>query len=232
MILNKVQFTDVFPGAPVGVYEALNAQMGKFFINNHMREAHFLAQAGYESVEFRYTQEFLNYTAPRLVSIFPSKFKDLTEAYPYAHNPQKAGNYIYANRYGNGDESSGDGYRYRGHTYLQISFKDNFKEVSKLMGEDFVIYPEKLGKLFYSAKASCAWWVAKGLNKLSEGGPFNLKKITKVINGPSMQGLLPRKRLFDKIWNIYFPNDDIDMTKPEKSENAYKNALDLPEIRA
>ena len=232
MILNKVQFANIFPNSPSGVYETLSAQMNKYFINNNAREAHFLAQAGYESVEFRYTQEFMSYSAPRLVAVFPSKFKDLSAATPYAQNPQKTANFVYANKYGNGNECTGDGYKYRGHSYLQITFKDNFKEVSKLVGEDFVMHPEKLAKPYYSAIATCAWWVGKGLNKLAEGGPYNLNKITKIINGASMAGLLPRKRIFDKIWNIYYPNDDKDMTKVEKSENAHKNALDLPEIRA
>lgn len=114
----------------------------KFNITNHLRLAHFLSQCAHESGNFKFLTENLNYSADGLLKIFPKYFKDKATADAYARKPEKIGSRVYANRMGNGDEASGDGFKFRGRGYIQLTGKDNYKQFGAFVGEDLVANPD------------------------------------------------------------------------------------------
>ena len=124
----------------------------KFGITTNLRLAHFLAQCALESVEFTATVENLNYSATRLLQVFPKYFRGVDPA-AYAKNPVKIGSRVYANRMGNGDEASGDGYRFRGRGYIQLTGKNNYDSFSKFIGEDCVANPDLVATTYPLASA-------------------------------------------------------------------------------
>ncbi len=124
----------------------------KFGITSNLRLAHFLAQCALESVEFTATVENLNYRAARLQQIFPKYFKGVDPA-QYANNPEKIGNRVYANRMGNGDEASGDGFKFRGRGYIQLTGKNNYTSFSQFIGEDCVANPDLVATTYPLASA-------------------------------------------------------------------------------
>ena len=115
----------------------------KYEINTLNRAAGFLAQCSHESNNFRILEENLNYSADALIKVFPKYFKSLDEAKLYARNPEKIANKVYANRMGNGDEASGDGFKYRGRGFIQLTGKNNyqmFAETLKLSLDETINY--------------------------------------------------------------------------------------------
>ena len=106
--------------------QALNAILPEYGINTPERVAAFVAQCAHESGNFRFLTENLNYKAESLVKVFPKYFKTLDEARAYERQPEKIANKIYANRMGNSDEASGDGWRYRGRGLIQLTGHDNY----------------------------------------------------------------------------------------------------------
>lgn len=166
----------------------LNNAMDKYFINTPKRQAAFLAQLAHESGSMRTVEENLNYTASQLLVVF-GKYFDETTAKEYAHNPQRIANRVYANRMGNGDEASGDGWKYRGKGLIQVTGKTNHDLVSHALNFDFIKDPEKLC-LPGAAALSAGWfWYTHGLNALADEGKFEL--ITRKING-GINGLVDR----------------------------------------
>ena len=116
--------------------------VAKFGINTPLRLAHFLAQCSHESGNFKLVRENLNYSAEGLRKIFNKYFPTDAIAQQYARQPQKIANRVYASRMGNGNEASGDGYKYSGKGYIQLTGKDNYKAFSDFIGEDCVANPE------------------------------------------------------------------------------------------
>jgi putative chitinase len=114
----------------------------KFNISNNLRLAHFLAQCSHESGEFNSLRENLNYSASGLRSIFSKYFTTEALAKQYERQAEKIGNRVYANRMGNGDEASGDGFKFRGRGYIQLTGKDNYKQFGTFIGEDLVANPD------------------------------------------------------------------------------------------
>lgn len=106
---------------------------------NNEELAHFLGQCAHESGNFTITEENLNYSSSRLRTVFPRHFEYLS-SFEYEHEPEKIANKVYANRMGNGDEASGDGYRYRGRGLIQLTGKNNYKAFSKYVKDEAVIY--------------------------------------------------------------------------------------------
>ena len=121
---------------PDAVIAMIPDTAAKFQINTPLRLAHFLAQCGHESGGFRATQENLNYSAKGLNGIFKKYFPTEAAAAPYARQPQKIASKVYANRMGNGTEASGEGYKFRGRGYIQLTGKDNYTAFGKSIGED------------------------------------------------------------------------------------------------
>lgn len=159
----------------------LTATMEIYEINTPKRIAAFLAQLAHESCNLSRVRENLNYSAVGLMKTFPRYFPSLTLAREYAHKPERIANRVYANRYGNRGESSGDGWRYSGRGLTQITFYDNYKAVGKALMYDFITNPQALEKPGAATMSAGWFWKEKGLNEIADIDDF--EKITKRING-------------------------------------------------
>jgi putative chitinase len=187
---------------PDAVIAMIPDTAAKFQINTPLRLAHFLAQCGHESGGFRATQENLNYSAKGLNGIFKKYFPTEAAAAPYARNPQKIANKVYANRMANGDEASGDGYKFRGRGYIQLTGRANYTEFGKAIGEDIATNPDAVSGKY--ALLSAAWfWSKNGLNKLADGGATDpvVTSITKRVNGGTI-GLADRIKHFKEYYHL------------------------------
>jgi putative chitinase len=186
---------------PDKVFLELPDVITKFEINSDLRLAHFLSQCGHESGEFKALNENLNYSEKGLLSVFKKYFTTIT-AKLYQRKPEKIANTVYANRMGNGDAASGDGYRFRGRGYIQLTGKANYEAFSKSIGEDCVANPDLVATKY--PLASAAWFFSKnGLNKKADFGTTDqiVVMITKAING-GLNGLDDRIANFKKYYNI------------------------------
>jgi len=187
---------------PDGVIAMIPDTAAKFQINTPLRLAHFLAQCGHESGGFRVTQENLNYSAKGLAGIFKKYFPTEAAATPYARNPQKIANKVYANRMANGSEASGDGYKFRGRGYIQLTGRDNYTQFGKAIGEDIASNPDVVSSKY--ALLSAAWfWSKNGLNKLADAGASDtaVTSITKRVNGGTI-GLADRIKHFKEYYHL------------------------------
>ncbi len=187
---------------PDAVIQMIPDTTAKFQINTPLRLAHFLAQCGHESGGFRVTQENLNYSAKGLNGIFKKYFPTEAAAAPYARNPQKIANKVYANRMANGSEASGDGYKFRGRGYIQLTGRDNYTQFGKAIGEDIASNPDVVSSKY--ALLSAAWfWSKNGLNKLADGGATDtvVTSITKRVNGGTI-GLADRIKHFKEYYHL------------------------------
>lgn len=156
----------------------------KFGINTPLRLAHFLAQCSHESDTFRITSENMNYSAKRLMVVFPKYFPTEALAKQYERQPQKIGNKVYANRMGNKDEASGDGYNYRGRGYLQITGKDNYKDFSDFVGEDCVANPDLVATKYPLTSAAYFFKRNKLLPICDKGDTVDVvTMVSKRVNG-------------------------------------------------
>jgi putative chitinase len=174
----------------------------KFEINTPLRLAHFLAQCGHESGGFKVTQENLNYSAKGLMGIFKKYFPDETTANAYQRNPEKIANKVYSSRMGNGSEASGEGYKFRGRGYIQLTGKDNYTAFGKAINENIAAAPEKVGTDY--ALLSAAWFFNKNkLHVMADGGATDavVTSITKRVNGGTI-GLDDRIKHFKEFYSL------------------------------
>ena len=199
---------------PDSVLTQIPSVMEKFGINTNLRLAHFLAQVGHESGGFRVTAENLNYKATGLLNIFKKYFKNadgtmnIEKAKLYERQPVKIANLVYANRMGNGDEASGDGYKYRGRGYIQLTGKTNYTAFAKSVGDDVVANPDLVATKY--PLLSAAWfWSKNNLNQLSDAGADDgvVGNITKKVNGGTI-GLPDRIQHFHEFYNLLNPQTD------------------------
>ena len=156
----------------------------KFNITNHLRLAHFLSQCAHESGNFKFLTENLNYSADGLLKIFPKYFKDKATADAYARKPEKIGSRVYANRMGNGDEACGEGYKFRGRGYIQLTGKDNYKQFSEFIGEDVVANPDLVATK-YPLTSAAFFFNKNGLWTICDKGDTTdvVTLVTKRVNG-------------------------------------------------
>jgi len=193
---------------PDAVLPLLDGVIKKFEINTPLRLAHFLAQASHESGNFKAVRENLNYSAEGLVKIFPKYFPNMEVAILYAKKPEKIANIVYANRMGNGNEDSGDGFKFRGRGYIQLTGKQNYTLFGQVIGQDLVNNPDKVATDY--PLLSAAWFFHKnGLHKIADEGAEDIvvTKITKRVNGGTI-GLDHRKKEFKKYLNILIPTNN------------------------
>ena len=187
---------------PDAVIQMIPDTAAKFEINTPLRLAHFLAQCGHESGGFRATQENLNYSAKGLNGIFKKYFPTEASAAAYARNPQKIANKVYGGRMGNGLEASGEGYKFRGRGYIQLTGKENYTAFGKAIGEDILANPDKVASTY--ALLSAAWFFSKnGLHKMADGGATDavVTSITKRVNGGTI-GLADRIKHFKEYYHL------------------------------
>lgn len=173
--------------------DPINAALDRYEINEPILIAAFLAQIGHESARLTAVEENLNYSANGLRSTFP-KYFTTQQAGAYARKPKAIANRVYANRMGNGDERSGDGWRYRGKGLIQITGKDNHAACGEALGLDLLTAPELLMQPVYAAMSAAWYWASRGLNKRARDN--DIRDETRVINGGT-HGLADRQALYD-----------------------------------
>lgn len=187
MEITTEQFRQLFPRAkdPETWVNSMNEVFPNYQINTPHRIAAFLAQCGHESGGWTVFEENLNYSAKGLLSVFKKYFPTEELANAYARQPQKIANRVYANRMGNGPESSGDGWKYRGRGPIQLTGKFNYTQFAKDMFADTQIVVEDPDLVTADRGVtlmSAIWfWNKNGLNKWADAG--DIKGLTRRING-------------------------------------------------
>jgi putative chitinase len=166
--------------------DAFNETFQRFGINSPVQQASWIGQCGHECGNFKILEENLNYRAATLLKLFPRTPKRAwgftpEEAAAYEKQPQKIANRIYGNRMGNRDEASGDGYRFRGSGFLQLTGHSNFYHAGQALGEDFVMQPELVRTPKYAAMTAGWFWQTHKLNQYADSRDFVM--MTKKING-------------------------------------------------
>lgn len=187
---------------PDAVIKQIPDTAAKFQINTPLRLAHFLAQCGHESGGFRLTKENLNYSAKGLTGTFKKYFPTEASAKPYERQPAKIANKVYGNRMGNGPESSGEGAKFCGRGYIQLTGKENYTAFGKSINEDILSNPDKVASEY--ALLSAAWFFSKnGLHKMADEGASDtvVTKITKRVNGGTI-GLPDRIKHFKEYYSL------------------------------
>jgi putative chitinase len=181
---------------PDTVIAQIPGVMEKFGVNTPLRLAHFLAQCGHESGGFRLTQENLNYSAKGLMGIFKKYFPTQALADAYARKPEKIANKVYGGRMGNGLEATGEGYKFRGRGYIQLTGKQNYTAFDLAVEDDILANPDLVSTKH--ALSSAAWfWKKNGLSAIADTGSSAevVTKITKRVNGGTI-GLADRIKHF------------------------------------
>ncbi len=186
---------------PDAVIAQIPDTAAKFNITNNLRLAHFLAQAGHESGGWRAVNENLNYSSKGLLAIFKKYFTPELAA-QYAKKPEKIANRVYGNRMGNGTEASGDGYKFRGRGYIQLTGKDNYTAFDKSVPEDILANPDLVASKY--PLMSAAWFF--NTNKLwticdRGADDATVTAVTKSVNGGTI-GLADRVKHFREYYNL------------------------------
>ena len=189
------------------IVESLN---NNFKINNFSvkilaakRQAAFLAQCIHESQHLQRLSENLNYSASGLMTTFPRYFPDSSFANLYAKNPEKIANRVYANEMGNGNETSGDGWKYRGRGLIQLTGRWSYDHCGSGIKQNLIDNPEYLESVEGAVVSSIWFWNSHNLSKLADNDQFIA--ITKVIN-PQMFGLEDRQKLYNAALKILQTN--------------------------
>lgn len=201
MLISIDQFKTLFPDNPVpfGWVNALNNILPKYGINTRLRIMAFLAQCGHESNGFTDVTENLNYSREGLINTWPNRFPP--QIVPqYARQPERIANRAYADRMGNGPESSGDGWKHRGRGVIQITGKDKYIEFAKAVGkpydEIFAYLETKEG----AVESACWFWMNNGCNALADAEKFIA--LTRRINGGT-NGLEDRTARYEQAATVF-----------------------------
>lgn len=182
MAVTADQLRAIMPGAATNAdtyVDALNTAMAAHGIDTMPRQAAFLAQIAVESGNLRATVENLNYSAERLMVVWPSRFPTLEAATPYARNPEALANNVYANRLGNGNPATGDGYRFRGRGLMQVTGRANYRAVGHESD------PESLAEPATAADTAAAFWENNSLNDATttELARAAFNRVSRTVNG-------------------------------------------------
>lgn len=174
----------MFPRAPepAVIDAAFENAFAEFDIVTPVRAAMFLAQIDHESAGLTRLEESFAYSPARLTSLFPTKVRSLSEAKKLCDaGPEAIANRLYALRMGNGTETSGDGYRYRGRSPIQLTGKDNYRRAGVRLGVPLETKPDEAKKWPLAARIACEFWSWRGCNTLADDN--DLKAVTRLING-------------------------------------------------
>lgn len=197
----KINLNKLKGHVPDSVLNEIPLVMEKFGCNTPLRLAHFLAQCSHESGNFKFVEENLNYSSDGLKKIFPKYFpSNLSES--YARNPEKIASRVYGGRMGNGDESTKEGYKFRGRGYIQLTGKENYRKFGQFIGEDTIANPDLVSKKYPLTSAafffnSNGLWANcdKGFDEVAVTG------VTKRVNGGTI-GLAHRLEEFKRFYNL------------------------------
>lgn len=174
----------------------------KFDLTTPLRLAHFLAQCGHESAGFTAVRENLNYGAKGLMGTFKKYFPTEAKALQYQRKPEAIANLVYANRMDNGNEASGDGFKFRGRGYIQLTGRANYTSFNKFVDEDVVANPDLIATKY--PLLSAGWFFyTNGIHKLADGGVgrANIEKITRKVNG-GLIGIEDRVSHFNEYYKL------------------------------
>lgn len=180
-------------------YAALNTLLPDYDINTVPRVAAFIAQCAHESGGFKMLKENLNYRAVTLRKIFPKYFPTDALAEQYAGKQELIANKVYGNRMGNGDESSGDGFRYCGRGLIQLTGKNNYMAFAESIETPVEEIPEFLGTFEGAVQSACWFWETNNLNQWADSG--DILTLTKRINGGTI-GLEDRIKHYNHAMHI------------------------------
>lgn len=186
-----------------------NDLLNQYGINTTLRRLHFFTQLFHES-KCEIISENLNYSAKRLVEIFKNKFdlnkdgrldsNEQEKVVQIANKPQLIANFLYANRMGNGNETSGDGYKYRGRGFIQLTGRNNYTLLSKSTQIDFVNNPDLLLEEKYAMLAACWFWKTNNINQYADID--NIDNVRKKVNG-GIIGLNECKKIYSQLKLIF-----------------------------
>lgn len=200
-ILTKEQLKKLLPGNSYvnEWYEALSQLLPDYDINTPKRIAAFIAQCAHESGGFKFLKENLNYRAESLMRVWPRYFPNIDIARQYAHQQEKIANRAYANRMGNGDEASGDGWRFCGRGLIQLTGRNNYEAFAESIETPVEEIPEYLATFEGAAQSACWFWETNGLNKWADTG--DMVTLTKRINGGDL-GLADRIKHYEHALHV------------------------------
>ena len=185
---------------PDSVIAQIPETANKFKIDTPLKLAHFLAQCGHESGGFKLVQENLNYSAKGLATTFKKYFISEAVAKPYERNPQKIASKVYGGRMGNGPEQSGDGWKFRGRGYIQLTGKDNYTAFDKFVEDDILANPDLVATKY--PLLSAAWFFSKNcLHRCVDASDATVTSVTRCVNGGTI-GLADRLKHFKEYFSL------------------------------
>lgn len=206
-VFSAERLIELCPQEPNGTLETiamvLNDRGPDFGLTRHLRRCHFIAQVAHESGGFRRFIENLNYSAVRIGQIFP---RLAGRAQELAHRPEALANAAYCNRMGNGDEASGDGWRYRGRGLIQLTGQNNYRDMGKMLGRDLLANPGLAADADIGTMTALAFWKSKGCNEVADTD--DVPAVTRIINGGT-NGLAEREALTHKAMTIFIEQSDL-----------------------
>jgi putative chitinase len=201
-IITKEQLAQLIPGNPYldQWCNALNEILPEYGIDTTQRVAAFIAQCAHESGGFKFLKENLNYRAASLRKVFPKYFPDDAIAAAYANKPAMIANRVYANRMGNGDEASGDGWRYCGRGLIQLTGHDNYAFFAGSLDIPMEEATEYLETFEGAVQSACWFWETNNLNQWADKD--DILTLTKRINGGTI-GLEDRKKHYEHAKHVF-----------------------------
>jgi putative chitinase len=184
----------ISPTAARRFVEPLNAALDRFEITSRTQVAAFIAQASHESMGFTRLEENLYYTsAERVRKIFSGRVHDMETAARLCRNPRALADHVYANRLGNGDAASGEGWKYRGRGLFQLTGFANYYAAGAALGRPYKAEPDLVAEPIDACLTAAWYWQMRGLNKMAD-----IDEITRAINGPAMAGASDRRQLYEE----------------------------------
>jgi len=200
-ILTKSQLRELLPGNPYidYWYSALERCLPDYDINTPRRVAAFIAQCAHESGGFKFLKENLNYRAASLMKVWPRYFPTQEIANQYANKQEMIANRAYANRMGNGDEASGDGWRFCGRGLIQLTGRNNYQSFADSIETDINDIPEYLQTFEGAVQSACWFWENNSLNRWADAG--DIVTLTKRINGGTL-GLADRQKHYEHALHV------------------------------
>jgi putative chitinase len=183
-----------------GWYEALSSVLPEYEIDSPQRVSAFIAQCTHESGGFKRLKENLNYKWESLRKVFPKYFPTDELAQEYAHKQEQIANRVYGGRMGNGDESSGDGFRYCGRGLIQLTGRNNYTKFAESIGMVVEEVPALLETFEGAVKSACWFWKTNNLNQYADAG--DILTMTKRINGGTI-GLEDRIKHYNHALEVF-----------------------------
>jgi len=180
--------------------ESLNETCERFAIDSPFRIAGFLSNTAHESAGFKFVKENLNYSAASLMRVWPTRFPTVEVAQRYAMNPEKIANRAYSDRMGNGDEASGDGWKFIGRGLIQLTGKNNYVAYSLACDNEALQKPEIVEQPKYAAESAGWFWDVNRLNTLADAQ--DVKGMCRRING-GFNGLEDRQAKYNKLMDYF-----------------------------